>query len=89
MLYRTGWYPYCYNPYQNLLPTPIVSLKVNGSEDIYIAPDIVELINVIEPAFREYYDSIGLNYKVYRRCPVVLWAKLINGSIAPRWCQGS
>ena len=48
---------------QNLLPAPIVNIEVNGTQGIYIAPDLLEFIPLIGEAFTGYYDSIGFNWQ--------------------------
>jgi hypothetical protein len=50
--------------YQSLLPAPIVSLDINGVQNVYVAPDAVELVNLIGTAYTSYFDSIGFNWKV-------------------------
>ena len=57
------WQPNCYFSWQNILPTPIASLSVNGTESIYVIPDAVEFVQLIPPGFAEYYDSIGFNWQ--------------------------
>lgn len=59
----TGWYPYCYTTYQNLLPAPVVSLDVNGTQNVYIVPDLVEYISLIGDGYTSYYDSLGFDWK--------------------------
>ena len=58
------WLPTCYwAAYQNILPAPIVSIEVDGQENIYIAPDSVEMISQLGSGFSGYYDSIGFDWK--------------------------
>ncbi|KAI0317981.1 hypothetical protein OF83DRAFT_1057662 [Amylostereum chailletii] len=60
---HTQWVPNCYTTWENLLPTPIVSLDVDGAENIYIVPDAVDFVSLIPPGFTSFYDSIGLDWR--------------------------
>ena len=57
------WQPFCYLNWENLLPTPIVSLSVNGTESVYIAPDSVEFISLAGPSFASLYTSLIFNWQ--------------------------
>ncbi|KAF9256020.1 hypothetical protein L218DRAFT_882730 [Marasmius fiardii PR-910] len=60
---HTRWLPDCIGFFQNILPTPIVSLEVNGTQGIYVAPDAVEFISLLGPEYTGYFDSIGFDWK--------------------------
>lgn len=60
---HTVWLPSCYVTWEALLPTPVVSLSVNGVEGVYIAPDAVDFISIVPPGFTSYYKSIGFDWK--------------------------
>jgi hypothetical protein len=55
----SGWFPYCYLTYNNILPAPIVLLD-NG---VFIAPDSVELLNNIGPGFTNFLAGKGFDWK--------------------------
>jgi hypothetical protein len=57
------WYPYCYVSWEALLPTPVVSMSVDGLEGVYIAPDAVSFISLVPPGFSNFYDSIGFDWR--------------------------
>ncbi|KAF9034688.1 hypothetical protein BDZ89DRAFT_505666 [Hymenopellis radicata] len=59
---HTRWFPDCYTSFQSLMPAPIITASVNGTEGVYIAPDLVEFVALIGTAFTSFYDSIGFNY---------------------------
>jgi hypothetical protein len=58
-----GWFPGCYTTFQSILPAPFVSLAISGVESIYIAPDSVEFLSLIGPAFSGFFESIGFDFK--------------------------
>ncbi|KAI9513423.1 hypothetical protein F5148DRAFT_1273072 [Russula earlei] len=60
---HTLWLPNCYVTWEALLPTPVVSVSVDGMEDVYIAPDIDEFISLLPDGFASYYESIDFNWK--------------------------
>ena len=62
-MYRIGWYPGCYLTFQNLLPTPVISLLEGGQQSIYVAPDAVEFISLLGEQFTGFYDELGFNWK--------------------------
>ena len=45
-LIASGWLPDCYVNWQNMLPTPVVSLEQNGTESVFIAPDAAEFFSI-------------------------------------------
>jgi hypothetical protein len=57
------WYPHCYVLWEALLPTPVVSMSVDGLEGVYIAPDAVDFISLVPPGFSSFYDSISFNWQ--------------------------
>jgi hypothetical protein len=57
------WTPNCYAIVQNVLPTPIVSIEVNGTQGIYIAPDLLEFVPLVGEVFTGYYDSINFDWQ--------------------------
>lgn len=60
---HTGWYTYCYwDVFQNLLPAPVISLEINGAQDVYVVPDLVEFISLLGDNYTDYYDSIGFDW---------------------------
>lgn len=62
-MYRVEWYPSCYLDFENLLPTPVISLLKDGEYGVYIAPDAVELVSLLGDAFTGFYDKIGFDWK--------------------------
>ncbi|KAI0050268.1 hypothetical protein FA95DRAFT_1603627 [Auriscalpium vulgare] len=60
---HTQWTPNCYATWENLLPTPIVSLEVDGTESVYIAPDSVAFINLVPSGFASFYASINFDWQ--------------------------
>ena len=57
------WFPHCYVTWEALLPAPIVSILVDGVEDVYIAPDVIEFISLIPRGFASFYASIGFDWQ--------------------------
>ena len=57
------WLPNCYVNWEALLPTPIVSITVDGVEGVYIASDTVEFISLLPPGFTSYYQSIAFDWE--------------------------
>jgi len=57
------WLPHCYVTWEALLPAPIVSILVDGVEDVYIAPDVNEFISLIPRGFASFYASIGFDWQ--------------------------
>lgn len=49
--------------FQNLLPAPVVTLEINGEQNVYIAPDSVEFISLVGTEYTGYFDSIGFNWQ--------------------------
>ncbi|KAI5117463.1 hypothetical protein M0805_004067 [Coniferiporia weirii] len=60
---HTRWFPSCYNTFQNLLPAPVVVLEEDGEQDVFIAPDTVELFNLLGSDFTDFFDSIQFNWQ--------------------------
>ncbi|KAH7099194.1 hypothetical protein BKA62DRAFT_807097 [Auriculariales sp. MPI-PUGE-AT-0066] len=60
---HTRWYPICYIGWQNLMPAPIVSLLTDGTENIYIVPDLVELVTLIGPSYLARLDTLKIDWK--------------------------
>ncbi|TFL05000.1 hypothetical protein BDV98DRAFT_281055 [Pterulicium gracile] len=60
---HTRWSPRCYTIYQNILPTPIVSLAVDGVESLYVAPDAVEFISLLGSNYTDYFDEMKFEWK--------------------------
>ncbi|TDL16110.1 hypothetical protein BD410DRAFT_844665 [Rickenella mellea] len=60
---HTAWFPACYNSFQNLLPAPIVSLEVNGTQNVFIIPDLVEFISLVGTNYTSFFDKIGFDWK--------------------------
>jgi hypothetical protein len=54
-----GWLPDCYLTYNNLLPAPIVLLD----EGVFITPDLVDLIDSMDPSFTSYLAGKGFDWK--------------------------
>ena len=54
-----GWFPSCYNSYQNILPAPVVILD-NG---IFIAPDSVEFLNQLGSNFTDFFAAKKFDWK--------------------------
>ncbi|KAG9126864.1 hypothetical protein FRC07_001649 [Ceratobasidium sp. 392] len=66
------WLPACYwAVFQNIAPAPLIALEKDGSQDIYIAPDAAEFINLLGTAYTSYYDAKGFNYKKYAGAKVL------------------
>ena len=57
------WSPNCYTTFQNLLPTPIISLFEDGEYNVYIAPDVVDFISLIGQNFTNLYDKVDFDWK--------------------------
>ncbi|KAJ8475311.1 hypothetical protein ONZ45_g15653 [Pleurotus djamor] len=60
---HTRWFPDCYTNFQNIIPTPLVSLEENGVQNVFVAPDAVEFSNLIGPEFTGFFASIGFNWQ--------------------------
>ena len=54
-----GWFPDCYNAYQNILPAPVVILD----HGIFIVPDSVQLLDQLGPNFTGYLAAKKFNWK--------------------------
>ncbi|KAH8834368.1 hypothetical protein DL96DRAFT_1522051 [Flagelloscypha sp. PMI_526] len=60
---HTKWYPDCYTSVQSILPAPVISLAVNGTESLYIAPDLLEFIPLLGDEYLGYLESVKFDYK--------------------------
>ncbi|KAH9048887.1 hypothetical protein EDB84DRAFT_1585859 [Lactarius hengduanensis] len=60
---HTLWLPYCYVNWEALLPTPVVSISVDGVEGVYIASDAPDFISLVPSGFTSYYESINFDWK--------------------------
>ncbi|EIM87280.1 uncharacterized protein STEHIDRAFT_156264 [Stereum hirsutum FP-91666 SS1] len=60
---HTRWFPNCYNSFQNILPAPPVILEVNGTQNVFIAPDSVEFLSQLGSNFTDFFDSLGFNWQ--------------------------
>ncbi|KAF8579069.1 hypothetical protein K439DRAFT_1638297 [Ramaria rubella] len=61
---HTRWFPSCYwSVWQNILPTPPVTLEVNGVQNVYVAPDAVAFIEQLGVEYTSFYDSISLDWR--------------------------
>lgn len=61
--FATGWFPNCYTSFQNLLPAPVVTLEENGQQNVFIAPDSVELLTLFGPDFTNFFANIGFDWQ--------------------------
>ncbi|KAI0037089.1 hypothetical protein K488DRAFT_39889 [Vararia minispora EC-137] len=59
---HTQWLPNCYVIWENLLPIPIVSLEVNGTQNVYVVPDAVQFVDLIPNGFEEFYSNLGIDW---------------------------
>ncbi|KAJ7594181.1 hypothetical protein C8J56DRAFT_1002138 [Mycena floridula] len=60
---HTRWFPACYTAFQNILPAPVISLEVNGVEDLYVVPDAVEFISLLGTAYTDFFDGINFDWQ--------------------------
>lgn len=58
-----GWLPTCYRSFPNFLPAPVVTLEKNGVQSVFVAPDAVELVQLLGKEYTSYFDSIGFNWQ--------------------------
>lgn len=58
-----AWLPNCYVTWEALLPTPMVSLSVNGTENLYVVPDAVEFMSLVPQGLISHYESIDFNWE--------------------------
>ena len=54
-----GWFPNCYNSYQNVLPAPVVILD----DGIFIVPDSVEFLNLLGSNFTDFFVAKKFNWE--------------------------
>ncbi|KAH8823646.1 hypothetical protein DL96DRAFT_1468622 [Flagelloscypha sp. PMI_526] len=59
---HTKWYPDCYLTTESILPAPVISLLSNGTESLFIAPDLNDLVPMIGTDFISYLSSLNFNY---------------------------
>ena len=57
------WLPNCYVNWEALLPTPVVSITVDGIEGVYIAKDTAAFLSLVPEGFTSYYKSIGFDWE--------------------------
>ncbi|THH27364.1 hypothetical protein EUX98_g6832 [Antrodiella citrinella] len=60
---HTRWFPSCYTSFQNLIPTPVVTLDENGVQNVFVAPDAVEFITLIGTNFTDHFAQLGFNWQ--------------------------
>ncbi|KAH0578442.1 hypothetical protein H2248_003590 [Termitomyces sp. 'cryptogamus'] len=60
---HTRWFPNCYNAYQNILPSPPITVEVDGVQGVYIAFDAVDFISLLGTDYTSFFDSIGFDWK--------------------------
>ena len=59
-----GWFPNCYNTFQNLLPAPPVTLAdEHGVQSVFIAPDSVQLLELLGTDFTDIFDNMGFDFR--------------------------
>lgn len=62
--FAIGWFPNCYNTFQNLLPAPVVTLAdEHGVQSVFVAPDSVEFVSLLGTDFTDFFDQIGFNWQ--------------------------
>ena len=59
LILLSGWLPFCYFTFNNILPAPIVLLD----NDVFIAPNSVDLLNQFGPGFTSYFSQKGFDWK--------------------------
>ncbi|KAH8823655.1 hypothetical protein DL96DRAFT_1670690 [Flagelloscypha sp. PMI_526] len=59
---HTKWYPDCYLTAESVLPAPVISLLSNGTESLFIAPDLNDLVPQIGTEFISYLSSLNFDY---------------------------
>lgn len=63
ILLVTGYLPFCYLNFQTRLPTPVVTLERNGTQAVFVMPDLVQVISNLPKGFTSYFDEIGFDWK--------------------------
>ena len=59
-----GWFPNCYNTFQNLLPAPPVTLAdEHGVQSVFIAPDSVQLLELLGTDFTDIFDNMRFDFR--------------------------
>lgn len=66
-----GWFPDCYTSFQNLLPAPLVSLEENGVQNVFVAPDSADFVNLVGSQYTAHLDQLGFDYKRYAGAKVL------------------
>ncbi|KAH9947801.1 hypothetical protein B0H21DRAFT_876506 [Amylocystis lapponica] len=59
---HTRWIPNCYTTYQNLLPAPVVTIEMDGTQNVYISPNAVSFISSVGSGYTSYLDSAPVNF---------------------------
>lgn len=62
-MYHIGWHPTCYLAFENLLPTPIISLLEGGQQNVYVSPDAVKFIGSFGEKFISFYEKLGFDWE--------------------------
>ncbi|KAF5325046.1 hypothetical protein D9619_009605 [Psilocybe cf. subviscida] len=60
---HTRYFPTCYNVFQNILPAPMISLEENGVQNMFIAPDSVDFITQLGPAYTGFFDNAKFDWR--------------------------
>ncbi|KAJ3481415.1 hypothetical protein NLI96_g7672 [Meripilus lineatus] len=60
---HTRYLPFCYLNFQTRLPTPVVTLERNGTQAVFVMPDLVQVISNLPKGFTSYFDEIGFDWK--------------------------
>ncbi|KAI1787288.1 hypothetical protein LXA43DRAFT_717667 [Ganoderma leucocontextum] len=60
---HTLWLSNCYGMYENLLPAPVVTLEQNGTEGMFVVPDLAEFIPLLGSNFTDFYASAKFDWK--------------------------
>ncbi|GJJ13364.1 hypothetical protein Clacol_007616 [Clathrus columnatus] len=61
---HTRWFPACYwSVYQNILPAPPVTLEVDGTQNVFVAPDSVEYLSQLGPDFLSFFKDLNFNWQ--------------------------
>lgn len=63
MILYLGWFPNCYNTFQNLLPTPVATLEENGVQNVFVVPDLVDFISLLGTNFTSHFSKIEFNWQ--------------------------
>ena len=52
-----GWFPDCYNAYQNLLPAPVAILEEGDEVGVFVIPDLVDLMTLLGDDFINFFTT--------------------------------